>query len=82
MQTLTITTKGQVTFKKDLLRHLGVSPGKKLEVVKLADGAISVRALRSGDLGKFFGCLHDNTGVSLSIEEMNDAIAKAWAGAR
>jgi hypothetical protein len=26
MTTLTITAKGQVTFRRDLLRHLGVQP--------------------------------------------------------
>ena len=28
MTTLTITAKGQVTLKQELLKHLGVSPGE------------------------------------------------------
>jgi antitoxin PrlF len=30
MNKLTITTKGQVTLRKDLLKHLGVEPGERL----------------------------------------------------
>ena len=30
MSTLTVTAKGQVTLRKDLLKHLGVHPGEKL----------------------------------------------------
>ena len=29
MRTLTVTAKGQVTLRKDLLEHLGVRPGRK-----------------------------------------------------
>lgn len=30
MATLTVTTRGQVTFRKDVLQHLGIEPGKRL----------------------------------------------------
>src|SRR5438067_187061 len=32
MSTLTVTAKGQVTLRKDLLEHLGVEPGDKIAV--------------------------------------------------
>jgi bifunctional DNA-binding transcriptional regulator/antitoxin component of YhaV-PrlF toxin-antitoxin module len=32
MTTLTVTAKGQITLKQELLRHLKVSPGQKVEV--------------------------------------------------
>ena len=32
MSTLTVTAKGQVTLRKDLLQHLGVQPGEKVVV--------------------------------------------------
>ena len=32
MNPLTITAKGQVTLRKDLLKHLGVRPGEKIAV--------------------------------------------------
>src|SRR5258707_194210 len=43
MTTLTVTAKGQVTFKRDLLKHLGVGPGEKVEADKLPDGWIVIR---------------------------------------
>jgi antitoxin PrlF len=35
MGTLTVTTKGHVTFRKNLLKHLGARPGEKITVDKL-----------------------------------------------
>ncbi|MEA0672209.1 AbrB/MazE/SpoVT family DNA-binding domain-containing protein, partial [Xanthomonas campestris] len=29
MTTLTVTARGQVTFRKDVLQHLGIRPGDK-----------------------------------------------------
>ena len=46
MATLTITAKGQVTLRKELLRHLGVEPGQKIEVDTLPDGRVELRAAR------------------------------------
>lgn len=57
MTTLTITAK-QVTLKRDLLRHLGVGPGEKVEIDKLPDGQIVVRAVtQNGPITNFIGCL-------------------------
>jgi AbrB family looped-hinge helix DNA binding protein len=38
MTTLTVTTKGQVTLRKDLLKHLGVAPGDKVSIDLMPDG--------------------------------------------
>jgi AbrB family looped-hinge helix DNA binding protein len=78
MSTLTITTKGQVTLRKDLLEHLGVHPGEKIAVEKLPDGRIEVKAARpTGKISDLFGSLKDKKkGPTLSIEEMNEVIAK------
>jgi len=46
MSTLTVTAKGQVTLRKDVLEHLGVHPGEKITVNKLPDGRIEVIAAR------------------------------------
>lgn len=80
MTTLTVTAKGQITLRQDLLKHLGVGPGQKLEVEKLPDGRIIVRAASSGTLKSFFGCLAKADGPSLSLDEMNRIIADGWAG--
>jgi AbrB family looped-hinge helix DNA binding protein len=82
MITLTVTTKGQVTLRKDLLEHLGVHPGEKITVDKLPDGRIEVRAAwPTGKISDAFDFLKKN-GPSLSIEEMNKIAARGWAGKR
>ncbi|HRE44268.1 MAG TPA: AbrB/MazE/SpoVT family DNA-binding domain-containing protein [Terricaulis sp.] len=81
MTTLTITAKGQVTLRKDLLEHLGAQPGQKVLVEKLPDGRIEVRASPKGKISDLAGML-DNNGVHLTIEEINEAVAAAWAGER
>jgi AbrB family looped-hinge helix DNA binding protein len=83
MTTLTVTAKGQVTLRKDVLQHLGVKPGEKVVVDKLPDGQINIRAAeKRGDISNVFGMLKQENGPHLTIEEMNEVIAKAWAGER
>jgi AbrB family looped-hinge helix DNA binding protein len=83
MTTLTITAKGQVTLRKDLLRHLGVQPGEKISVDKLPDGRIEVRATRrTGKISEAFNLLKRKNGPSLSIADMNEIAARGWAGKR
>src|SRR5258707_15754774 len=83
MSTLTVTAKGQVTLRKDLLKHLGVQPGEKIAVDKLPDGRIEVKAARpTGKISDAFGFLKRKGGPSLSIEEMNKIAARGWAGKR
>jgi antitoxin PrlF len=58
MTRLTVTAEGQITLKQDLLKHLGVSPGKKLRLTNSPDGRIVVRAAgRGGTISDFIGCL-------------------------
>jgi bifunctional DNA-binding transcriptional regulator/antitoxin component of YhaV-PrlF toxin-antitoxin module len=84
MSTLTITAKGQVTLRRDLLEHLGVHPGEKIVVDKLPDGRIEVKAARpAGKISDLFGSLKaKRKGRSLSIGEVNEIIARGWAGKR
>jgi AbrB family looped-hinge helix DNA binding protein len=83
MTTLTVTAKGQVTLRKELLSHLGVEPGDRIEVAKLPDGRLQLKAVRTkGSIARAFGVLKREGHPSLSIEEMNQAIADAWAGKR
>ena len=83
MTTLTITGKGQVTLKQDLLRHLGVGPEEKVEIDKLPDGQIVVRAAtQNGLIINFIGCLSRKAGTKLTIEEMKEIVAEGWAKRR
>ena len=55
MTILTVTSKGQITLRKDLLRHLGVEPGDKIEISELPGGRIEVKAARpAGTIGGVF----------------------------
>jgi bifunctional DNA-binding transcriptional regulator/antitoxin component of YhaV-PrlF toxin-antitoxin module len=79
--TLTVTTKGQVTLRKDVLKHLGVVPGSKIEVNLLPDGRAELRAeKRTGSIEDSFGLLYRPGTKALTIEEINEAIEKGWAG--
>jgi bifunctional DNA-binding transcriptional regulator/antitoxin component of YhaV-PrlF toxin-antitoxin module len=83
MDTLTVTAKGQVTLRKELLRHLGVQPGEKIAFDMLPDGRLEVRAARlAGNISDVFGSLKKGAAQSLSIDEMNEIASRGWAGKR
>lgn len=59
----TLTARGQVTLKKEVLRHLGVAPGAQVEVSLLPDRRAEIRAaLGSGSIDGFVGVLAGKTG--------------------
>ena len=81
MSTLTITGKGQVTLRKEVLRHLGVQAGEKIDVDLLPDGRVEVRAARlKGKISDVFGMLKREGQPTFTIEEINEAAARGWAG--
>ncbi len=81
MTTLTVTAKGQVTFRKEILRHLGIKPGEKIELDLLPDGRGMLKAGRpANSIDGFIGMLSGRTKKVASIEEINEAAAHAWAG--
>ena len=83
MTTLTVTAKGQVTLRKDILKHLGIEPGGKLTVDTLPDGRIIARAAHpEGSISDVFDFLKRKDGPTLSIEDMNRIAAQGWAGKR
>lgn len=82
MTTLTITSKGQVTFKKDLLKHLDSKPGDQLDVSLLPGGRLEVKAAPSGRIEEIFGLLAGKTCRVASVEDIGACAAEAWAGKR
>jgi len=79
MSTLTITAKRQITFRKDLLKHLGVNPGEKVLVEKLPNGRIEVTASRpTGKISDVFNLLKRKGGPSLPID-INEITARGWS---
>jgi AbrB family looped-hinge helix DNA binding protein len=81
MTTLTVTAKGQISLRKEVLQHLGIQPGSKITVHKLPGGKIEIEAEKSrGKISDVFGLLKRDGREPVSIEDMNDAIAEGWAG--
>ena len=81
MTTLTVTARGQVTFRKDVLQHLGIEPGERIELDKLPDGRITLRAARpTGKVDRFVGLLAGKTRKVATLDEINEAAAAGWAG--
>lgn len=83
MTTLTVTARGQVTFRKEVLRHLGIQPGETIELELLPEGRGIIKASRpSGTIDGFLGLLAGRTKKTATIEEINEAAAQGWAGKR
>jgi bifunctional DNA-binding transcriptional regulator/antitoxin component of YhaV-PrlF toxin-antitoxin module len=81
MTTLTVTSRGQVTFRKEVLQHLGIRPGEKIELDLLPDGRGMLKAARpAGKIDGFVGLLAGRSKKVATIEEINAASAKGWAG--
>jgi bifunctional DNA-binding transcriptional regulator/antitoxin component of YhaV-PrlF toxin-antitoxin module len=83
MASLAVTAKGQVTLKRDLLRHLGIKPGERIDFEKLPGGELRVRAARpSGTIDKFLHALDGKVTLDkpLTIEAMNAIAEAGWSG--
>jgi bifunctional DNA-binding transcriptional regulator/antitoxin component of YhaV-PrlF toxin-antitoxin module len=83
MATLTVTAKGQITLKQELLRHLNVTPGQKVEVGLLPNGRLVVGPASSKhSISKFSGSLAKKGTPRLSIAQIKRITEDAWAGKR
>jgi bifunctional DNA-binding transcriptional regulator/antitoxin component of YhaV-PrlF toxin-antitoxin module len=81
MTTLTVTARGQVTFRKDVLKHLGIRPGEKITLEFLPEGRAALRAAQpSGTIEGFLGLLAGKTKKVATIDEIGEAAAHGWAG--
>jgi len=80
MATLTVSARGQVTFKQAVLQHLGIKPGEKIELDLLPDGRGVLTAARpSGTMDSFVGLLAGRTAKVATIEEIGQATESGWA---
>ncbi len=78
--TLTVTAKGQITLRKEVLEHLGVRPGDRVDVDLLKQGWMRVRAKPGKPVATIFGMLARPGTRRRSIEELKEAAAAGWAG--
>jgi hypothetical protein len=64
-----------------VLQHLGIQPGERIELDKLPDGRITLRAARpAGEIDGFLGLLAGKTTKVATLDEINEAAADGWAG--
>jgi hypothetical protein len=81
MPILTVSARGRVTLRKDIVQHLGVRPGGKIKVDFLPESRASLRAVRpSGSIDGFIGLLAGKTKVVATTEDIEEASARCWAG--
>jgi bifunctional DNA-binding transcriptional regulator/antitoxin component of YhaV-PrlF toxin-antitoxin module len=81
MATLKVTERGQVTFRKEVLRHLGIRPGEKIELRLLPDGQGLLKAAKpSGTIDGFVGLLAGRKRKVATLKEIEQAAAQGWAG--
>ena len=81
MATLTVTARGQVTFRKEVLQHLGIRPGEKIELDMLPGGRGVLKAAQpAGSISSFVGLLAGRSKRAATLDEINEAAARGWAG--
>ncbi len=81
MAQLSVTSRGQVTFRKDVLKHLGIRPGDKIRLALLPGGRVGLEADQpTGSWDDIHGMLK-HKGIRMTIDEMNEAIANGAAEA-
>jgi AbrB family looped-hinge helix DNA binding protein len=80
MTTATVTSKGQITIPANVRQSLHVDAGDRVEFVELEPGQFLFMAVNRSvtELKGMFG----KASKSVSIEEMNQAIASRGASAR
>ena len=71
-----MTSKGRTTIPKAIRKKLGLKPGAKLHFNLMPDGTIRVRA-KAGTLKDLAGILHRTGMQTATVEEMNEAVARA-----
>ena len=80
-RSLTVIRKGQVTLRKELLAHLGIQPGRRIDVEMLPGGRLKLHAEQAtGTIGGFIGLLAGRSSHLASLDELNGAAASGWAG--
>lgn len=78
MRESTVTVKGQTTLPKDVRSALGLAPGDRVRYLILDGG--EVRIVRSQPVVKLVGLLKGRSNRRVSLEAMEEAIARGATG--
>ncbi len=77
---LRVTSKGQITLGKELLEHLGIQPGQRVDVEVLPGARLELHAERpTGEISGFIGLLAGRSSRTASLEELSEVAAAGWA---
>jgi len=75
----TVTSKGQITIPKEIRDRLRLQTGHQVEFQVDRQGQVIMRP-RNRDFHTLKGIVRSRRKTPVSIEEMNEAIARGWSG--
>ena len=78
MATAALTSKGQITIPVEVRRKLGLKPGDRVRFVEGENGEFILKP-KNRSIMDLYG-VGKWDGPPVTIEEMNETIAKGWAG--
>ena len=78
MTTAAVTSKGQITIPIEIREKLGIKPGDRVRFVENEKGEIVLKP-KTGSIMDVRG-MFAGKGKPVTIEEMNETIAKGWVG--
>lgn len=79
MTVATLTSKGQITLPKEIRMALGLNAGDKVDFVRMKDGNYALFPA-THSIRTLEGFFYKSGRKSVSLEEMDDAIAKGAGG--
>jgi antitoxin PrlF len=79
MPTSTLTSKGQITLPKEIRDQLHLKAGSKINFITDPSGQVLLKPL-NGDFRQLRGIVKSKRKRPVSIEEMNEAIARGYSG--
>jgi AbrB family looped-hinge helix DNA binding protein len=78
MSSAAVTSKGQITIPLEVRKKMGIKPGDRVRFIEGEKGEYVLKS-KTGSIKDLEGCVRW-TGKPVTIEEMNETIAKGWAG--
>jgi antitoxin PrlF len=75
----TLTSKGQITLPKEVREQLRLQAGSRVDFIIEPSGRVSLNPLNS-DFRSLRGIVKSKRKRPVSIEEMNEAIARGYSG--
>jgi AbrB family looped-hinge helix DNA binding protein len=78
MATAALTSKGQITIPIEVRKKLGLKAGDRIGFIENENGEFVLKP-KTGSIMALRGIVKW-TGKPVTIQEMNETIAKGWAG--